>query len=78
MVTIKLYEEQPIGVIDGTKTTVEYDEDAGVNRAVLHGYLYDEYCQDAIEILNRRGTVDCSVELCIRSYHLILLIKHCS
>ena len=61
-----VYEEQPIGVIDGTKTTVEYDEDAGVNRAVLHGYLYDEYCQDAIEILNRRGTVDCSVELCIR------------
>lgn len=61
-----IYEEQPIGVIDGTKTTIEYDEDAGVNRAVLHGYLYDEYCQDAIEILNRRGTVDCSVELCIR------------
>lgn len=61
-----VYEEQPIGVIDGTKTTIEYDEDAGVNRAVLHGYLYDEYCQDAIEILNRRGTVDCSVELCIR------------
>lgn len=61
-----VYEEQPIGVIDGTKTTIEYDEDAGANRAVLHGYLYDEYCQDAIEILNRRGTVDCSVELCIR------------
>ena len=61
-----VYEEQPIGVIDGTKTTIEYDEDAGVNRAGLHGYLYDEYCQDAIEILNRRGTVDCSVELCIR------------
>ena len=61
-----VYEEQPIGVIDGTKTTIEYDEDAGVNRAILHGYLYDEYCQDAIEILNRRGTVDCSVELCIR------------
>ena len=61
-----VYEEQPIGVIDGTKTTIEYDEDANVNRAVLHGYLYDEYCQDAIEILNRRGTVDCSVELCIR------------
>lgn len=61
-----VYEEQPIGVIDGTKTTIEYDEDANVNRAVLYGYLYDEYCQDAIEILNRRGTVDCSVELCIR------------
>ena len=70
-----VYEEQPIGVIDGTKTTIEYDEDAGVNRAVLHGYLYDEYCQDAIEILNRRGTVDCSVELCIRelSFNTCLL-----
>ena len=61
-----VYEEQPIGVIDGSKTTIEYDEDSEVNRAVLHGYLYDEYCQDAIDILNRRGTVDCSVELCIR------------
>lgn len=61
-----IYEEQPIGVIDGSKTTIEYDKDSEVNRAVLHGYLYDEYCQDAIDILNRRGTVDCSIELCIR------------
>lgn len=61
-----VYEEQPIGVIDGSKTSVEYDEDAKVNRAVLHGYLYDEYCQDAIDILNRRGIVDCSIELSIR------------
>lgn len=61
-----VYEEQPIGVIDGNKTSIEYDEDAKVNRAVLHGYLYDEYCQDAIDILNRRGIVDCSIELNIR------------
>ena len=61
-----VYEEQPIGVIDGNKTSIEYDEKAKVNRAVLHGYLYDEYCQDAIDILNRRGTVDCSIELNIR------------
>lgn len=61
-----VYDEQPIGVIDGTKTTIEYDEDAKVNRAVLHGFLYNEYCQDAIDILNRRGTVNCSVELIIR------------
>lgn len=61
-----VYEEQPIGVIDGNKTSIEYDEKAKVNRAVLHGYLYDEYCQDAIDILNRRGTVDCSIELSIR------------
>lgn len=61
-----VYEEQPIGVIDGNKTSIEYDEKAKVNRAILHGYLYDEYCQDAIDILNRRGTVDCSIELNIR------------
>ena len=61
-----VYDEQPIGVIDGSKTSIEYDEEAKVNRAILHGYLYNEYCQDAIDILNRRGTVDCSVELVIR------------
>ena len=61
-----VYDEQPIGVIDGSMTSIEYDEEAKVNRAVLHGYLYNEYCQDAIDILNRRGTVDCSVELIIR------------
>jgi hypothetical protein len=62
-----VYDEQPIGVIDGSKNAIEYDAKADVNRAVLHGYLYDGYCQDAIDILNRRGTVDCSVELSIRA-----------
>ena len=62
-----VYDEQPIGVIDGSRNTIEYDEKADVNRAVLHGYLYNDYCQDAIDILNRRGTVDCSIELSIRS-----------
>lgn len=62
-----IYDEQPIGVIDGSRTNIEYDKDAKVNRAVLHGYLYDEYCSDAIDILNKRGTVDCSIELCIRT-----------
>lgn len=62
-----IYDEQPIGVIDGSRTNIEYDKDAKVNRAVLHGYLYDEYCSDAIDILNRRGTVDCSIKLCIRT-----------
>jgi len=62
-----VYDEQPIGVIDGSKNAIEYDKEADVNRAVLHGYLYNEYCQDAIDILNRRGTVDCSIELSIRA-----------
>ncbi len=30
-----VYEEQPIGAIDGTQTKIEFDEEAGVNRAVL-------------------------------------------
>ena len=62
-----VYDEQPIGVIDGSKTSIEYDKEAKVNRAILHGFLYNEYCQDAIDILERRGTVDCSVELAIRA-----------
>lgn len=61
-----VYDEQPIGSI--TEVSSEYDEDAGVNRAVVEGYLFAEYCSDSIEILDRRGTVDCSVELTIRSF----------
>lgn len=59
------YIEQPVGVIFGDNT-IEYDEENDVNRAILHGYLYNEYCQDAVDIMNRRKTVDCSVELSIR------------
>lgn len=59
------YIEQPVGVIFGDNT-IEYDEEDDVNRAILHGYLYNEYCQDAVDIMNRRKTVDCSVELSIR------------
>lgn len=59
------YIEQPVGVIFGNNI-IEYDEEDGVNRAILHGYLFDEYCQDAVDIMNRRKTVDCSVELSIR------------
>lgn len=59
------YIEQPVGVIFGDNY-IEYDEKDDVNRAILHGYLYNEYCQDAVDIMNRRKTVDCSVELSIR------------
>lgn len=62
---VVIYDEQPIGVIDGSQTTIKFDEEAGVNRAVLKGYLW-EYCTEALEILNRRGRVDCSVELTVR------------
>lgn len=61
-----VYDERPIGVINGDLTTIEYDEDAKVNRAILQGYLFAEYCSDEMAILERRGTVDCSVELSVR------------
>lgn len=61
-----IYYERPVGVIDGSKTEIVYDETAKVNRAVLHGFLYDGYCQETIDILNRRGQADCSVELSVR------------
>lgn len=63
-----VYDEQPVGVIDGTKTEIEYDEEQEVNRAVLRGYLYNGYCQDVIDILNRRKQTSCSVELCVRKF----------
>lgn len=59
------YIEQPVGVIFGNNT-IEYDDKDDVNRAILYGYLFDGYCQDAVDIMNRRKTVDCSVELSIR------------
>lgn len=60
-----VYLEKPVGVI-GNDFSFEYDEEQGVNRAILNGYLYEEYCQDAIDILDRRESVDCSIELNIR------------
>jgi len=64
-----IYDEQPIGAIDGRQTTTEYDEDAGVNRAVVSGYIFAEYCPDAIEVFERRGyDVECSVELTVEAF----------
>lgn len=59
------YQERPVGVIK-KDYTIEYDKEAGVNRAVIQGYLWEGYCQDAIDIIQRRQQVDCSVELSIR------------
>lgn len=59
------YLERPIGVIYG-ENSIEFDEKAGVNRAILHGFLYEDYSNREIEILERRKTTACSVELRIR------------
>lgn len=62
---VVVYLEQPVGVINGD-FSFEYDEDQDVTRAILNGYLYEDYCQEAIDILDRRGSTDCSIELNIR------------
>lgn len=59
------YQERPVGVIK-KEYSIEYDKEAGVNRAVIQGYLWEGYCQDAVDIMQRREKVDCSVELSIR------------
>lgn len=59
------YQEHPVGVIK-KDYIIEYDKVAGVNRAMIQGYLWEGYCQDAVDIMQRREKVDCSVELSIR------------
>lgn len=61
---IYTYYERPVGVVSDYK--IEYDEEAKVNRANVSGYLFEGYCQDAVDILNRRTNTDVSVELHIR------------
>lgn len=62
---IVVYDEKPVGSL--ATYSIVYDEKAGVNRALVTGYLWEGYCQDAIDILERRGETDCSIELSVRS-----------
>ena len=57
--------EKPIGCIE----SVWFEEDPaqGVTRAVVDGCLWSDYAKDALDILNDRGQVDCSVELSIKA-----------
>lgn len=59
--------EQPIGVLTNQYEIV-YDEAEQVNRAVVKGYLYSDFCDEAIEILEKRQSVDCSIELIMNKY----------
>lgn len=61
---IVVYDEKPVGSL--ATYSIVYDEKQGVNRALVTGYLWEGYCQDAIDILERREETDCSIELSIR------------
>lgn len=64
-----IYEEIPIGhFINPESIHLEYDEEYDRNFVCADVVVYEEYT-DACDILRRRQTVDCSVELCIRKMH---------
>lgn len=64
-----IYKELPVGhFVNPENIHTEYDEEYDRNFVVSDIVVYEEYT-DACDILRRRKTVDCSVELCIRSMH---------
>lgn len=64
-----IYKEIPIGhFIHPESIHLEYDEEYDRNFVCADVVVYEEYT-DACDILRRRKTVDCSVELSIRKMH---------
>lgn len=64
-----IYKEIPVGhFVNPENIHTEYDEKYDRNFVVSDVVVYEDYT-DTCEILKRRGTVDCSVELCIRAMH---------
>lgn len=63
------YLETPIGVIpESCNAHLEYDEEHDKNYVVVNGFLYDDYGNRAVEIIQENGgNVDVSVELAINS-----------
>lgn len=61
------YIEQPIGVISQTKEPyLEYDAEEDKNYLMVEGTIFSDYSQ-ADEILQRRKTCKCSVEILVES-----------
>lgn len=59
------YIEQPIGVISQTATPyLEFDNDAQKNYLMVEGTIFSDYSK-AAEILERRRTCKCSVEIAV-------------
>lgn len=64
-----IYKEIPVGhFVHPESIHLEYDEEFDRNFVCSDVVVYEEYT-DTCEILRRRKTVDCSIELVIRSMH---------
>ena len=57
----KVYIEQPVGLLDGA--TFQVQQIDNINWVTCDGYLYNEYCQDAVRILEEAdGEKSVSIE----------------
>lgn len=63
----QVYDEKAIGVV--TNYGFVEDEVHHVTRAMVNGYLFGRYSEDAISIMKKKKRCDCSVELQIREMH---------
>ena len=63
----EVYDEQAIGIV--TNYGFVEDESNHVTRAMVNGYLFGRYSEDAISIMKKKKRCDCSVELKIRDMH---------
>ena len=64
-----IYKELPVGhCVNPDSIRIEYDEEHDRNFVYSDVVIYEEYT-DACDILRRRQTVDCSVELTIKQMH---------
>ena len=62
------YIEQPIGVISQTDDPyLEFDKDEGKNYLIVNGTIFSDYSR-AAEILERRRTCKCSVEIAVEEF----------
>ena len=62
------YIEQPIGVISQTEEPyLEFDEDEDKNYLIVSGTIFSDYSR-AAEILERRRTCKCSVEIAVEEF----------
>lgn len=60
------YVERAIGTIpESGNAHLEYDKEMDKNYVVVDGYIYEDYGNEAADILQEKGTNKVSVELCI-------------
>ncbi|MCR8641536.1 hypothetical protein NV379_02600 [Paenibacillus sp. N1-5-1-14] len=59
------YIEKPIGVIPAINHSYHYEEIDGRTYAVVYGYIWNVYAQDAVEIIQREQNIKLSVEIVI-------------